>query len=269
MRLWTYATIERAEYRVQRRILTHRKWHECCPVEFNLAKVDNGTTQPHRCRVSDCITTTLAEQRQISPGELPIDRNAADRFFRQFKQLCEPRSIDQEDKFAHHQIGADYEPMAPSADDNPGKFECLCWRQPAKFGCLPAPKRDCLFGVAKFSDQLEFGSPAAGRTITSIRAVGARWIGLSHRGTPEGFAIFLSKPNRGLNFLQQPRYSLPSCSPIRRGSGRVVKAIDGTRRAQDHTAAGCGARSLEPGKDETVRLAIWSTTTPRENSTHA
>ena len=101
MRLWTYATIERAEYQVHRRILTHRKWHECCPVEFNLAKVVNGTTQPHRCRVSDCITTTLAEQRQISPGELPIDRNATDRFFRQFEQLCEPRSIDQEDEFAH------------------------------------------------------------------------------------------------------------------------------------------------------------------------
>jgi alkanesulfonate monooxygenase SsuD/methylene tetrahydromethanopterin reductase-like flavin-dependent oxidoreductase (luciferase family) len=45
--------------------------------------------------------------------------------------------------------------------------------------------------------------------------------------------------------------------------------IDRTRRAQDHEAAGSGALSLEPGKDETVRLAIWSTTTPRENSTHA
>ena len=30
-----------------------------------------------------------------------------------------------------------------------------------------------------------------------------------------------------------------------------------------------GTLTLELGEDETVRLAIWSTTTPRENSTHA
>jgi len=54
-----------------------------------------------------------------------------------------------------------------------------------------------------------------------------------------------------------------------RPRGRAGKAIDGTRRAQNHGAAGRGALSLEPRKDKTVRLAIWSTTTPRENSTHA
>src|SRR5208282_492260 len=122
MRLWTCATIERAEHKVHRRILTHRKWHECCPVEFDLAIVDNGTAQPDRCRVSDCVTTTLVEKRQISPGELWCDRNAADRFFRQFEQQCEPRSIDQEDEFAHDCIGADYEPVAPIAHDHPGKI---------------------------------------------------------------------------------------------------------------------------------------------------
>jgi alkanesulfonate monooxygenase SsuD/methylene tetrahydromethanopterin reductase-like flavin-dependent oxidoreductase (luciferase family) len=37
--------------------------------------------------------------------------------------------------------------------------------------------------------------------------------------------------------------------------------------AEDHEAA--ARRCLELGEDETVRLAIWSTTTPRENSTHA
>src|SRR5271169_2874130 len=125
MRLWTYATIERAEDKVHRRILTHRKWHERCPVKFNLAIVDNGTTQPDRCRVSDCITTTLAEKRQVSPGDSPCDRNAADRFLRQFEQLCEPRSIDQEDEFAHDWVGADYEPVAPIAGDHPGKIESL------------------------------------------------------------------------------------------------------------------------------------------------
>ena len=56
---------------------------------------------------------------------------------------------------------------------------------------------------------------------------------------------------------------------IRRcAKGRSGKAIDGTRSAEDHEAAGRGALSLEPGEDERVRLAIWSTTTPRENSTH-
>src|SRR6516164_229175 len=125
MCLWTYATIEGAENKVHRRILTHRKGHEGCPVEFNLAIVDNGTAQPDRCRVSDCITTTLAEKRQISPGEWPRDRNAADRFFRQFEQLREPRSIDQENEFAYDWIGADHEPVAPIAGDHLGKIECL------------------------------------------------------------------------------------------------------------------------------------------------
>jgi hypothetical protein len=36
-----------------------------------------------------------------------------------------------------------------------------------------------------------------------------------------------------------------------RRQGRAGKVIDGTRRAQDHEAAGCGALSLELGKDET------------------
>jgi alkanesulfonate monooxygenase SsuD/methylene tetrahydromethanopterin reductase-like flavin-dependent oxidoreductase (luciferase family) len=42
--------------------------------------------------------------------------------------------------------------------------------------------------------------------------------------------------------------------------------IDGIRRAQDHATARRGVLSREPGKDERVRLAIWSTTTPREKS---
>jgi hypothetical protein len=72
--------------------------------------------------------TTLAEKRQISLGELPCDRIAANRFFKQFEQLREPRSIDQEDEFAHDCVGADYEPVAPIAGDHPGKIECLLRR---------------------------------------------------------------------------------------------------------------------------------------------
>jgi len=48
---------------------------------------------------------------------------------------------------------------------------------------------------------------------------------------------------------------------------RVSKAIDGASRGADHEVG--GALQLVSGEDETVRLAIWSTTTPRENSTHA
>src|ERR1700747_3382031 len=122
MCLWTYAAIEGAKDEMHRRTLTHRKWHECCPVEFDLAKVDNGTAQPDRCRVSDCITTTLAKKRQISFGESPRDRYAAERFFGKLEQLCEPRSIDQEDEFACDWTGADYEPVAPIAGDHPRKI---------------------------------------------------------------------------------------------------------------------------------------------------
>jgi hypothetical protein len=57
-----------------------------------------------------------------------------------------------------------------------------------------------VFRVAKFSDQPGFGSPDAGHTIASIRAAGARWIGLSHGGNPEVLAAISSKPDRRLNF---------------------------------------------------------------------
>ena len=82
MRLWTYATVERAEDKLDRRILAPRKWHECCAIQFDLAIVDDCTTQPDGCRLSDCFMTTLGEKRQISPKELRGDWNPADRLFR-------------------------------------------------------------------------------------------------------------------------------------------------------------------------------------------
>src|SRR5271167_2985785 len=128
MRLWTYAPVKRAEHQLHRRILTHCKRHECSPVQFNLAIVDNCATQADGSRSSDCITTTLGEKSQIPPGELPGDRDAADRLLRQFKQLCKSRSVDQKGEFARDRVGTDYEPVAPSAADHPGKIECLRWR---------------------------------------------------------------------------------------------------------------------------------------------
>jgi hypothetical protein len=86
MRLWTQATVERAEDKLDRRIPAHCKGHECCPIHFDLAIVDDCTTQPDGRCSSDCITTTLGEKREISPGELPDDWNAADRLFRQLEQ---------------------------------------------------------------------------------------------------------------------------------------------------------------------------------------
>ena len=50
----------------------------------------------------------------------------------------------------------------------------------------------------------------------------------------------------------------------------MAKAIDETRRGEEHAIAANAAAHcrLNPGRMRIVRLAIWSTTTPRENSTH-
>jgi hypothetical protein len=72
MGLWTYATVKSAEYKLHRRVRWHSKRHECGSVQFNLTIVDNYTTQLDGCRLSDCITTTLGENRQIPSEELSI-----------------------------------------------------------------------------------------------------------------------------------------------------------------------------------------------------
>jgi alkanesulfonate monooxygenase SsuD/methylene tetrahydromethanopterin reductase-like flavin-dependent oxidoreductase (luciferase family) len=61
---------------------------------------------------------------------------------------------------------------------------------------------------------------------------------------------------------------LPAGVQHDRAEGAADKAIDATGRAKEHCrcTAACAARTAE---DRTMRLAIWSTTTPRENSTHA
>ena len=87
-----------------------------------------------------------------------------------------------------------------------------------------------MFGVAKFSDQPGFGSPDAGRTIASIRAVGARWNGLSHGGTPEG-VCYISQSQ--VSFLSTGRVFSPfmlADTPQRKG--RAGEVIDRIRRAQ-------------------------------------
>jgi len=166
MRLWTYATVKRAEYDPHRRVRLHCKRHECCPVEFNLAIVYNCTTQPDGCRLGDCIITALGKKRKISLGELPGDWNPADRRLWQFKQLRKSRAINEESGFARDRVDTDYESVAPSAADHLGKIERRERWKPAKFGCLLVPKRDRQFGVAKFAGQLGFWSPGIGHTIT-------------------------------------------------------------------------------------------------------
>ena len=87
-----------------------------------------------------------------------------------------------------------------------------------------------MFGVAKFSDQPGFGPPDAGRTIASIRAVGARWNGLSHGGTPEG-VCYISQSQ--VSFLSTGRVFSPfmlADTPQRKG--RAGEVIDRIRRAQ-------------------------------------
>jgi len=220
MCLWSDATVERAEDELYRRILAHGKWHEGCPIQFNLAIVDNDAAHPDRCRLRDCITTTLGEKRQISPRKLPGDRDAGDRLFRQLEEPRKPRTINQKAEFAHDHVDADHEPVAPNAADDPGKIKCCRWRKPVRFGCLPAPKRDRQLGVAKFSGKPRFRSANVGLTIASSRVASARWIGVSHERHPEGFARFLSKPKRSLNFLQRaPDHRLPAEPGYRRNKG--------------------------------------------------
>jgi hypothetical protein len=156
-----------------------------------LAIIDNRTTQADGSGLSDGLTTALGEQREISPGELPGDRNAADRLCWQFKQLCKPRSIDQKGEFADDCVGTDYEPVVPSTADQRGKIECRRWGHPAKFGRLLAPERNCQFGVAKFPDQPGFGPAGVGYTIASSRA-GAKSIWLSHGRNP-GRVCYISQ----------------------------------------------------------------------------
>src|SRR5262249_15720080 len=98
--------------------------------------------------------------------------------------------------------------MAPSAAEHRGKIEYRRRRKPAKFACLPAPKRDRPFGVAQLACQIGFRSFGSGFTITSHRAAGARWIGLSHQRNPGRVCNTHSKPGRLLNFLQRALGSL-------------------------------------------------------------
>src|SRR5467141_5245988 len=145
MGLWTYATVKRAEYDPHRRVRLRCKRHECCPIQFNLAIVHNCATQPDGCCVRDCITTALDKKRQISPGELPVDWNPADRLLWQFKQLRKSQAINEESGFARDRVGTDHKSMAPSAADHLGKIERRERWRPAKFGCLLVPKRDRQF----------------------------------------------------------------------------------------------------------------------------
>ena len=146
----------------------------------------------------------------------------------QFKQLCKPRSIDQKGEFADDCVGTDYEPMVPSAADHRGKIECRRWGHPAKFGCLPAPERDCQFGVAKFPDQPGFGFAGVGYTIASSRADGAGSIWLSHGRNPEGFATCRSKPACCVKFPSTKRTSPSTACPGRDpGSGSAHRCSSG------------------------------------------
>src|SRR6516165_12610311 len=96
--------------------------HECRPVQFNLAILDNDTTRADGSRLADCVATTLGEELQISPRKLPVDWEVADRLLRQFKQLRKLRSVSQKFEIARHRVDINYEAMAPSAADHRGKI---------------------------------------------------------------------------------------------------------------------------------------------------
>jgi hypothetical protein len=96
-----------------------------------LAIVHNCTTQPDGRCARDCVTTALDKKRQISPGELPVDWNPADRLLRQFKHLRKSRAINEESGFARDRVSTDHKSRYSSL---------LTRRWRGESGANPSPK---------------------------------------------------------------------------------------------------------------------------------